>query len=166
MIRATSVVQAGSWTGPALDAVTLDFDARYRRRFVHACDSGREVLVDLARAQAINDGDGFSTEEGIIVVRAAEEELAEVRCADTPHLVRIAWHLGNRHLPTELAGEVIRIRRDHVIEDMLRKLGAEVVAVRAPFNPEGGAYGEGRTHSHDHGDGHHHHHHSHDDSHE
>jgi urease accessory protein len=166
MIRATSVVPAGSWDGPPLDAVTLDFDARYRRRFVHTCESGRDVLIDLARAQALNDGDGLSTEEGIIVVRAAEEDLAEVRCADLAHLVRVAWHLGNRHLSTELAGDVIRIRRDHVIEDMLVKLGAEVVPVRAPFNPEGGAYGEGRTHSHDHGEHDHHHRHSHEHVHE
>ena len=73
-----------------------------------------------------------------------------MRCPDPARRIRIAWHLGNRHLPTEFIGETIRIRRDHVIEDMLVKLGAEVGTVRAPFNPEGGAYGEGRTHGHDH----------------
>ena len=96
---------------------------------------------------------------------AAAEPLAEVTCDDIDHLVRVAWHLGNRHLPTELLGTCLRIRRDHVIEDMLVKLGAHVTHVSAPFNPEGGAYGHGRTHGHDHGDDDHSHSHHHGHSH-
>ncbi|MCG8442099.1 MAG: urease accessory protein UreE [Caulobacterales bacterium] len=150
MLAARAVVAAGSWSPPPIDVVTLDYDARYRRRITLTCGSGRQVLLDLPRAQLLNHGDGLATEAGVIEVRAADEELAEVRCPDPARRLRIAWHLGNRHLPTEFIGETIRIRRDHVIEDMLVKLGAEVGTVRAPFNPEGGAYGEGRTHGHDH----------------
>ena len=98
---------------------------------------------------------------GWISVAAAPENLAEVTCRDLHHLVRIAWHLGNRHLPTEIDGTTIYIRHDHVIEDMLRGLGAEVGPVERAFNPEGGAYGEhggGHSHGHSHGHGHEHDH--------
>jgi urease accessory protein len=114
-------------------------------------------------------------EDGRIVeVVAAPEPLAEIRGADPAALTRVAWHLGNRHLPTELTNRSLRIRRDPVIEDMARGLGATVIAIEAPFNPEGGAYvraagGEDRDHGHDHphGDDHdhghdHHHDHGHD----
>jgi hypothetical protein len=76
----------------------------------------------------------------LIEVVAAPEPLVEIRGADPHHLVRIAWHLGNRHLPTQIVGKGLRIRRDHVIEDMVRGLGARVIAIEAPFDPEGGAY--------------------------
>ena len=93
---------------------------------------------------------------------AAPEPLLEIRCRDAHHLVRVAWHLGNRHLPTQIFEDRLRIRVDHVIEDLARKLGAEVARIEAPFDPEGGAYGHGRTHGHDHG---HSHSHSHDHGH-
>lgn len=146
----------GDWSGAALDTVTLDFDARFRRRVVLVCDSGRKVLLDLAETIVLNEGDGLVTAEGIIEVKAAPEKLAEIRTKDAPHLMRIAWHLGNRHLPTELHDDCIRIRDDHVIVDMVKKLGADVEIINAPFNPEGGAYGHGRTHGHDHGHSHDH----------
>lgn len=149
---------AGDWSGVALDTVTLDFDARFRRRVMLTCDSGRKVLLDLAETTVLNEGDGLVTEEGIIEVKAAPEKLAEIRTKDAPHLMRIAWHLGNRHLPTELHDDCIRIRDDHVIVDMVKKLGADVEIIDAPFNPEGGAYGHGRTHGHDHGHTHDPHH--------
>ena len=90
---------------------------------------------------------------------------------DPAHLLRVAWHLGNRHLPTQLLGDRLRIRRDHVIEAMLVQLGAFVVPVEAAFDPEGGAYGHGRTFGHDHGHSHDHgashdHGHSHDHHHD
>ena len=125
----------------------------------------------LARA-----GDGLALEDGRIVeVVAAPEPLAEIRCKDAIALARIAWHLGNRHLPVELTRRALRIRRDHVIEDMARGLGAEVVAIEGPFNPEGGAYagpahgGHEHDHHHDHDHGHdhdHHHDHPHDHHHD
>jgi urease accessory protein len=164
---ARQVAPAGSWSGAPRDSVTLDYDARFRRRVKLACDGGGSVLLDLAEATALQDGDGLVLEEdsGIIVVRAAPESLVEIRCGDTHHLMRVAWHLGNRHLPVEIGPVYLRIRHDHVIVDMVEKLGARVRAVTAPFNPERGAYGHGRTHGHDHGMGRHdhgHQHHPHD----
>jgi urease accessory protein len=95
------------------------------------------------------------------MVVAAAEPLVEIRTSDPNHMVRVAWHLGNRHLPTQIMGTRLRIRRDHVIEDMVRGLGAKVVPIEAPFDPEGGAYGHGTVTGHDHGHAHGHSH-SHD----
>lgn len=127
-------------------------------------EGGLAFLLDLPKAEALMEGDGLILEDGgIVEVRAAKEPLLEITCTDQAHLVRVAWHLGNRHLPTELLGDRLRIRSDHVIEDMVRKLGATATGIEAPFNPEGGAYGHGRTHGHDHSHdhshdhGHHHH---------
>lgn len=142
---------AGTWSETPVDSVTLDYDGRFRRRVVLEGDARTQVMLDLPEARVLNDGDALVTESGAhILVRAAPERLLEVRCRDRTHLLRIAWHLGNRHLPTELLGDRLRIRADHVIAEMLRALGAELVALEAPFNPEGGAYGQGRTHDHGH----------------
>ncbi len=150
---------AGEWpAGDARDSVTLDFDTRHRRRLRLTTDAGNDVLLDLKEARAMADGDGLRLADGgWIAVRAAPEDLLEVRCAE-PHLqLRVAWHLGNRHLAAEIHPDRILIRPDHVIEAMLQGLGAEVRHVRAAFQPEGGAYG-GHGHSHGHGHGHDHHH--------
>ncbi|HWJ74937.1 MAG TPA: urease accessory protein UreE [Kaistia sp.] len=168
MIRAISVYPAGLWSKAASDAVLLDFDARHRRRVTMSAKGGTSFLLDLPGAVALRHGDGLLLEDGrIIAVEAAPETLAEVTARDPAHLVRIAWHLGNRHLPTELLGTRLRIRRDHVIEAMLEGLGAVVKPVEAAFNPEGGAYGHGRVHGHDHGpaDDHGHDDHGHDHDH-
>ncbi len=150
MIRALSVYPAGLWSKAPADAVVLDFDARHRRRIAMTAKGGTEFLLDLPEAVALKQGDGLLLEDGrIIAVEAAPEALVEVTAKDGAHLLRLAWHLGNRHLPTELLGDRLRIRRDHVIEDMLVQLGAYVVPVDAPFHPEGGAYGHGRVHGHD-----------------
>lgn len=155
MKRAIEHVAAGRWpTGEAADAVTLDYDARFRRRMVLHCDSGREVLLDLAKAVAMADGDGLRLEGGgWLSVRAKPEPLVEIRAADAHALARLAWHLGNRHLATEIADGVLRIRPDHVIEAMLEGLGATLSRVERAFQPEGGAYGDSG--------GHHHHQHAH-----
>jgi urease accessory protein len=79
------------------------------------------------------------------------DALIEIRGTDPHHLVRVAWHLGNRHLPTQIVGKGLRIRRDHVIEDMVKGLGAKVIEIEAPFDPEGGAYAGGGHAGHDHG---------------
>jgi urease accessory protein len=140
--RATRVYPAGLW--PAADAagsVTLPFDDRFRRRIQLNDDSGEPFLLDLARAIVLNDGDALELDDGTLLkVRAAEEDLAEVRCATPETLARIAWHLGNRHLPVQITGDAVRLRWDHVIADMLTGLGAEVVRLRAGFTPEAGAY--------------------------
>jgi urease accessory protein len=119
-------------------------------------DQGEHVLLDLPKAVAMADGDGLQLEDGRwLKVQAAAELIVEVRHKDPSELTRLAWHLGNRHLPTEIRNQVLRIRADHVIEDMLHGFGAELVKVRRPFQPEGGAYSNHGHHNHDEG-GHHH----------
>jgi urease accessory protein len=150
---------AGHWPKEKVaGTLTLDFDARYRRRIRLTVDQDEEVLLDLPKAVAMADGDGLQLEDGRwLEVKAAAESIVEVRHKDPRQLVRLAWHLGNRHLPTEIRDYVLRIRPDHVIEEMLQGFGAELAKVRAPFQPEGGAYGNGHGHHHSHGDGEHHH---------
>jgi urease accessory protein len=162
MIRAT---RAGHFHAPMADAVVLDHEERRRRRGVVRSVGGLEFLVDLADAPALGAGDAYVLEDGrLIEIVAAPEELLEVRADDPLHLTRIAYHLGNRHLECEIAARRIRIRRDHVIADMLKGLGAKVVEIEAPFHPEGGAYHQG-GHGHGHDDGHAHDHHDHDHHH-
>lgn len=149
MKRATEAVASGDWpSDDSLDTVTLEFDERHRRRVRLTTDAGDDFLLDLPDAVALADGDGLRLEDGgWIAVVAAPENLMEV-VADSPgHLVRLAWHIGNRHLQAELLEDRIHIRLDHVIAEMLRGLGAEILEVSAPFQPEGGAYDEGgRSH--------------------
>jgi urease accessory protein len=181
MIRATQVRGQHRWDQPPADTIVLDFDDRHRRRMAMTGTRGLEFLLDLENAVALRGGDALVLEDGRLVeVVAAPEPLVEIRGSDPQHLVRVAWHLGNRHLPTQITGRGLRIRRDHVIEAMVKGLGARLIEIEAPFDPEGGAYaGEGHGHgeahdhashghsSHDHA-GHHHghgHHHAHDHGH-
>jgi urease accessory protein len=141
----------------------LDHDDRYRRRLAMTGVRGLEFLLDLPEAVMLRAGDGLALEDGRIVeVVAAPEPLAEIRCKDAVALARVAWHLGNRHLPVELTRRALRIRRDHVIEEMAHGLGADVIAIEAPFNPEGGAYAAAHGHDHHAHDDHDHHGHEHD----
>jgi urease accessory protein len=143
MIRATQVRGQHRWSEPPADSVVLGFDDRHRRRMAMTGTRGLEFLLDLENAVALRGGDALVLEDGRLVeVVAAAEPLAEIRCTDPQHLVRVAWHLGNRHLPTQIMGKGLRIRRDHVIEAMVKGLGARVVEIEAPFDPEGGAYAE------------------------
>jgi urease accessory protein len=136
---------------PAADHAVLPYDSRWLRREVIETAGGLRVLVDLQEARVLADGDRLRLEDGRAVeIRAAPEELAEIRPRDAHHLARLAWHLGNRHLPTRIEAGRLLIRRDHVIEEMLALLGADIRHVVEPFDPEGGAYGHGRTHSHAH----------------
>jgi len=181
MLRANKVIAAGHWNGAPTDTVVLDFDERHRRRVAMTGVGGLAFLLDLPEAAMLRGGDGLSLEDGRIVeVVAAPEPLAEIRAADGLGLARVAWHFGNRHLPTEILPKALRIRRDPVIEAMAKGLGVRIVPLEAPFNPEGGAYVKaetdaadahahhhdhdsphhhGHAHKHDHGD---HHHHDHD----
>jgi urease accessory protein len=147
MIRATTVIPAID-APPTVDSVRLDFEGRYRRRVTLATLSGLEVLLDLPRAQRLRHGDVLVLEDGRpIRVEAAPEPLVEIRAVSADALTRIAWHLGNRHLPVMLGAGFIRIRRDHVIEDMVRGLGGSLEALTAPFDPERGAYAGGHMHA-------------------
>jgi urease accessory protein len=157
MIRATTVLGQHRWANAAADTVVLDFDDRHRRRMAMTGTRGLEFLLDLENAVALRGGDALVLEDGrLIEVVAAAEPLVEIRGADPLHLVRVAWHLGNRHLPTQIMPKGLRIRRDHVIEAMVKGLGARIIEIEAPFDPEGGAYAQA---AHDHG---HHHHGGHD----
>ena len=143
MIRATQVHGQHRWSEAPADTVVLDFDDRHRRRMTMTGTRGLAFLLDLEKAVALRGGDALVLEDGrFIEVVAAPEPLAEVRCKDPEHLVRVAWHLGNRHLPTQIMAKGLRIRRDHVIEAMVTGLGARVIEIEAPFDPEGGAYAE------------------------
>lgn len=149
MRHATEILPAGEWSGEADDAVLLDHDRRHRRRIRLATERGEALLLDLARARHLREGDALLCEDGArIVVRAAAEPLLEIAAPDAASLIRIAWHLGNRHLPTQLLGDRIRIREDHVIAEMVRGLGGTATSLEAPFDPEGGAYAGGHHHHH------------------
>jgi urease accessory protein len=165
MLRATDIAPAGTWSGSPADVVRLDYDARTRRRMTLTAAGGLAVLLDLPKPTVLRAGDGIRLDDGrIVAVEAAPERLLEITCADERALARVAWHLGNRHLATEIGARTLYIREDHVIAEMARGLGAEVRNVQRPFNPEGGAYGHGAVHGHghhhDHGHGDEHHHHA------
>src|SRR5262245_39296791 len=140
--RAVVHRRAGEWPQErAAGSITLDFDHRHRRRIRLVSDQGDEVLLDLPTAIAMADRDGLQLDDGTwFIVRAAAEPLVHVAHPEARQLVRLAWHLGNRHVPTEIRRDALRIRPDHVIEDMLRGFGATLVRRQAAFQPEVGAY--------------------------
>jgi len=147
---------AGQWPNDAaVGSLTLDFDQRHRRRIRLTDDLGQDLLLDLPDAVAMADGDGLHLDDGRwLRIRAATELVVEIRHRDPSQLVRLAWHLGNRHLATEIREQVLSIRPDHVVEEMLRGFGAELLKVQVAFQPEGGAYSR------------HHHHHEEDHDHD
>lgn len=131
--------------------VTLDYDARHRRRMALTSDEGIMFLLDLPHAQLLRHGDGLLLDDGrIIAVVARPEPLMEVRGRDTRHLLALCWQIGNRHLAAQIEPMRVLIRRDHVIRDMLVGLGAAVMDVDEAFDPEGGAYDGGHHHHHGH----------------
>ncbi len=148
MLRVSSHLPAGHSKGPAIAQVTLEHDERRLRRKLQTASEGLEVLVDLPATISLDNGDGLLLEDGrLIEVVAAEELLYEIRAKDQGHLLRLAWHIGNRHTPAQLEERRILIKRDHVLKTMLEGLGATVVNVSEPFFAEHGAY-----HSHAHAD--------------
>ncbi len=141
MTSATSIIH--TFSDPA-DTITLNETGRHRRRMAMRSDNGIEFLLDLPEARLLRHGDGLVLEDGrVIEVRAAPEALYEIRGHDGTHLLQLVWQLGNRHQPTQIFSDHIRIRRDHVIKAMVEGLGGAVTQVNAPFNPEGSAYGHG-----------------------
>lgn len=148
MIRATETLHSHE---AATDSVTLDFEARFRRRIVMTTDGGAEFLLDLPKVTDLRHGDCLKLEDGrLIKIIAAEEPLLKITGDDARHLTRLTWHIGNRHLPCQIEPDHILIQPDKVISDMIGVLGGQVEEVTQPFTPEGGAYGHGRTHSHEH----------------
>ena len=136
-MRAQNVLPGGTWDlSREIDRVLIDFDRRHRRRILLATEAGSEVLLYLPQAARLRHGDGLLLDDGgVIRVCAKPEPLLEIHAHDEGELVRIAWHLGNRHLPVQLLGDRIRIRADHVIEEMVEGLGGHVDAIEAPFDP-------------------------------
>lgn len=161
MLRATTIVRRPAVKPDrVVDTLTLDHEARHRRRLSLTGENGVAFLLDLERATILDDGDAVKLEDGRLVqIKAAPERLIEIR-AETPlRLMKVAWHVGNRHVAAELMADALYIAHDHVLMEMVRGLGATATVVERPFRPERGAY---ETHGHDHGhehghggDGHH-----------
>jgi urease accessory protein len=175
MLQATKLLPGGAGLAPALvkraATVTLDWDTRQKSRFDFTDSTGRHVGVFLARGAVVRGGDVLVAEDGsfIRVIAADQPVLVITACKEhgTPFdLTRAAYHLGNRHVPIELKPDHLKIEPDHVLADMLRSMHLDVTETNAPFEPEGGAYGNAgghhhghgheHQHSHDHGHGHHH----------
>lgn len=139
--------RAGQWPRLATDRVVLGYDERFLRRKRLIAATGVPFMVDLPETTNLLAGDAFELADGrLIEIAAAEEDVLIIK----GDLTRLAWHIGNRHTPCQIEANRLVIRADHVLADMLRGLGATVTATRAPFTPEGGAYGQGRTMGHDH----------------
>ena len=135
--RATRIFSRGTWRGEPADQVTLDFDARHRRRIAMDGEKGARFLLDLPEAVALRGGDALLLDDGgLVEVVAAPEPLCELRAASPRDFARLAWHLGNRHLPVQFLGAAARIRVDRVVEEMARGLGATATRFEAPFDPE------------------------------
>jgi urease accessory protein len=150
-MRAGTVLPSGTWDAAhEVDRVLIDFDRRHRRRILLRTEQGRDVLLDLPQAVRLRHGDGLAVDGGVVRVCARPEPLLEIHTRDEGEMVRIAWHLGNRHLPVQLLDDRIRIRVDHVIREMVESLGGHVDEIEAPFDPEAGAYAVRHHHDHSH----------------
>ena len=154
MKRASQIRAAGHWdANKAVDRVVLDAVERHRRRITLTGELGTVFLLDLPQATALRDGDGLVLDDGSVIrVTGKPEPLTEI-AAESPHaLARLAWHIGNRHIDVQVVGNKLRIRRDHVLEAMLRGLGAQLTPVETAFDPEPGAY-QPHAHDNERGDG-------------
>jgi urease accessory protein len=163
---------AGGGDGPPRARLTLTFDDRRRSRLLARLDDGREVALRLPRGTVLRHGDLLRADEDhlVIEVRAAAEHLSVGATSDAHLLTRAAYHLGNRHVPLQIAPGWVAYAHDHVLDDLARGLGLDVSARVAPFEPELGAFqhdgAQHQHHHHDHDHNHrHHHHHDHDHDH-
>ena len=138
MRHVAGIADAGSWDARrAVDRVVLDAGDRQRRRIVLTTEKGAKLLLDFPAPVMLRDGDGLVLEDGSIVVVAGQAEpLIELTAKAPVDLVRLAWHIGNRHTDVQFVGDALRIRHDHVLEEMVKGLGAGVTPVEAPFDPE------------------------------
>ncbi|WID96062.1 urease accessory protein UreE [Bosea vestrisii] len=169
MQRAISVVRkAAVKQDRVVETLTLDHEDRNRRRVALKGDGGRDILLDLDKATALNDGDAVKLEDGsLVLIKAAAQKLIEITAENPLRLARVAWHIGNRHTPAEITANAIYIEHDHVLAEMIRGQGCAMADVERPFQPERGAYDHDHADcGHDHGHGHSHAGHSHDHGHE
>ncbi|MBV9394152.1 MAG: urease accessory protein UreE [Methylobacteriaceae bacterium] len=150
MIRAVSVVRKLAVKPErVVDSVTLDHEHRHRRRIKLTSDGDLEFLLDLDKASGLEDGDALKLEDGrLVLVKAAPQKLVEIKAENPLRLLRIAWHIGNRHTPAEITPGAIYIEEDHVLAEMVRGHGCSVTPVTRPFRPERGAYDHDHAHSH------------------
>ena len=146
--RAHTILHAGHWNlAEAIDSISLDHNHRHRRRLLMATERGHAILLDLAQTSVIRDNDGLLLEDGAVIhVRAKPEALLSITAPDSHALLRLAWHLGNRHLPVQVLPGELRIADDHVIAAMITGLGGSATQIIAPFDPEAGAYAGGHAH--------------------
>src|SRR5471032_2640552 len=152
MKRVAAINSAWHWDAKtARDRVILDAGDRNRRRIVMRGQKGTEFLLDEAKPVSLRDGDGLVLDDGsVVLVSGEQEQLIEIAAAGALETVRLAWHLGNRHTDVQIVGGKIRIRRDHVLEDMLRGLGAKITPVDAAFDPEPASPSHEHSHAHHH----------------
>lgn len=145
MMRAQSVMQSGSWDRTReIGQILADADARYRRRMRFTTTQGLDFLLDLARPRRLADGDGLLLEDGHVVrVIAEPEALFEITAFDDHALTRIAWHLGNRHIPVQFLRHALRVRREATVAELIERLGGDTQEIAAAFDPEPGAYAHG-----------------------
>jgi len=154
MLEAYEIVTNGN----ADSRLELPFERRKKSRLLAELESGETIGLFLPRGTVLRHGTLLRSTEGrIIAVSAAREDVSTVHSSDTHLLARVAYHLGNRHVPLQVERDFLRYQHDHVLDDMVRGLGAEVRFEQAPFEPEAGAYGGGHRHEdhdHDHDHGH------------
>jgi urease accessory protein len=152
MLRATAIVRRSAVsTETVVDRLTLAYDQRHRRRIAMTADGGLSFLLDLETATVLDDGDAVRLDDGRLVqVKAALENLIEIRAESPLLLKKIIWHLGNRHVPAEIADDAVYIAEDHVLTEMVRGLGATAAPIQRSFSPERGAYDDGHEHEHGH----------------
>tara|TARA_S200000501_G_scaffold44044_1_gene35668 strand:- start:5293 stop:5760 length:468 start_codon:yes stop_codon:yes gene_type:complete len=155
MRRVRQILIDGSWEGNVVSSVTLSYQNRYRRKLRMCDDKGIEFFLDLAQTTQLFEGDALVLDDGdLICVKAAKEDILEISCETVNQLTRIAWHIGNRHIPAQfLENNTFRILYDHVLQGMVVGLGARALRKKLPFSPERGAYSDsnisgGHPHAH------------------
>ena len=158
MLRVVSVIRkADIESAKIVDRIILDSDDRHRRRMVLASEKGAEILLDFERPTILGDGDGLLLDNGSVMqVSGKLERLLEIESSSPRESARLAWHLGNRHTEVQFIGDRTRIRHDHVLEDMLRGLGARITSLEAAFDPEVAVSQHVDRHGHERGHSHHH----------
>jgi len=146
-IKSKLKIRRGAYQLEVRGQLKLPFDLRQKSRLRATLVSGEEVALMLPRGEILRGGDLVTASDGrVIEVLAQTEKLLHVECADATALARAAYHLGNRHVPVQVGENFLRLAADHVLEEMLKGLGAKVASVEAPFEPEAGAYGGGHHH--------------------
>ncbi|HEV7328129.1 MAG TPA: urease accessory protein UreE [Bosea sp. (in: a-proteobacteria)] len=168
MQRATSVVRkAAVKQDRVVETLTLDHHGRNARHAALRGDGGQEILLDLDKPTALNDGDAVKLEDGsLVLIKAAAQKLVAITAENPLRLTRLAWHLGGLHVPAEVAADVIYVEHDPVLAELVRGQGCAMNEVERPFQPEPEVHHHDHANcGHDHHHGHHHHDHSHDHDH-